>query len=329
MPVYVISCGIKYFSYYHVSGNQTVENLYMNNYGFVVLNYNNYVDTIECVSSLLKIKRSDYIIVIVDNSSKNESIDKLCEYFYNNRNVVIISTPSNLGYSGGNNFGIKWLRDRSINKIIIATNDTILISENILDIFDSLDLNNIGIVGPNILSLDGTLQNPSLVKPNIIYLLNLYCYRSMKYIRSIVYRLLPITQKFRDKYLIRQKMNITLNKLYNQSPAPTFVYMLHGCFLYLTEAFINRYGFLDDNIFMYCEEDLMSWQCEKASLLRLYIPIISVIHKERKSTKSVYNDEVNVFIEKNTLESQEYLKHQVSLLALLKVIAKYRFSYSL
>ena len=56
-------------------------------YGFVVLNYMNYCDAIECVSSLLAIKRNDYKIIIVDNYSQNESIIELQHYFCGNEKV--------------------------------------------------------------------------------------------------------------------------------------------------------------------------------------------------------------------------------------------------
>ena len=40
--------------------------------GVVVLNYNDYITTIECINNLDKIKFIDYI-VIVDNNSPNDS----------------------------------------------------------------------------------------------------------------------------------------------------------------------------------------------------------------------------------------------------------------
>lgn len=295
----------------------------LTNYGFVVLNYKNYSDTIECVSSLLAIERNDYKIVIVDNFSENESIEKLQRHFSYNEKVNVLTAPHNRGYSGGNNIGIKFLLDMSVKRIIIATNDTVLISEDILDKFDELDLSGVGIVGPEVLSLDGDLQNPTLIKPSILYLLNLYYYSPMKYIRSHIYNLLPIMQKARKYYLTRQKLSVAEKQRCIQSPKLTSVYMLHGCFLYLTESYVSNIGYLDDNIFMYGEEDLMSWQCEKAGLSRLFVPGISVLHKERKSTKTVHNNEIDVFVENNTLKSRKYLISRITFFPLFKTILKY------
>lgn len=296
----------------------------MTNYGFVVLNYKNYNDTIECVSSLLAIERNDYKIIIVDNYSQNESIKELQKYFRGNEIVNVVSAPANWGYSGGNNIGIKWLRDRSIDKIIIATNDTVLISEDILDKFDALNLKNVGIVGPNILSLDGTLQNPTLIAPNFLYFINLFFYRPMKLFRNTLYKLFPDIEQRRRCSLVNVKLNIVKENEACAISQPKNVYMLHGAFFYLTKNFIDKIGMLDDNIFMYGEEDLLSWQCEQIGLSRLFMPSISVLHKERKSTELAHKSEKANFIELNNIKSLAYLNSKIRLLPFLFFLIKRR-----
>jgi len=294
----------------------------MSNYGFVVLNYMNYCDTIECVSSILAIKRADYEIIIVDNNSQNESINKLQQYFSGNEKVNIVSAPANLGYSGGNNVGIKWLRDKYIDKIIIATNDTVLNSEDILDKFDALDLRSVGIVGPSIISLDGTLQNPTLVAPTFLYFANLFYYKPMMQFRNSLYKIFPDIEKRRIHSVENVKLNLVKESAATALSQPKCVYMLHGSFFYLTKSFIDKIGKLDDNIFMYGEEDLLSWQCEQNGLARLFIPNISVLHKERKSTESVHKNDKTSFIELNTIKSREYLIGKIRLLPFLLFLIK-------
>ncbi|MHB8058197.1 MAG: glycosyltransferase [Desulfuromonadaceae bacterium] len=293
-------------------------------FGFVVLNYMNYSDTIECVTSVLEINRTDYVIVIVDNCSPNDSLKELQQYFSSNQKVHIVSSPGNLGYSGGNNLGIRWLRDRYIDKIIIATNDTVLISKDILDKFDALDLENVGIVGPSILSLDGTLQNPTLIAPNFLYFANLFFYKPMKHIRTALYRRFPGIEQLRINTVDNCKSSMLKENAATAVPQPKKVYMLHGSFFYLTKSFIDRIGMLDDNIFMYGEEDLLSWQCEQYDLARLFMPSISVLHKERKSTESVHKSEKSNFIELNTIKSRKYLTGKIRLIPFLFFLIKRR-----
>ena len=45
---------------------------------FIILNYNNYQDTIDCVRSLQSsIENEKFDIIVVDNNSSNDSIEKL------------------------------------------------------------------------------------------------------------------------------------------------------------------------------------------------------------------------------------------------------------
>jgi GT2 family glycosyltransferase len=46
----------------------------------IILNWNNWKDTIECLESLFQIRYPNYEIVVVDNGSSDNSIDKIKEY---------------------------------------------------------------------------------------------------------------------------------------------------------------------------------------------------------------------------------------------------------
>ncbi|MBQ6843139.1 MAG: glycosyltransferase family 2 protein [Agathobacter sp.] len=90
----------------------------------IILNYNNYQDTIECIKSVKQINDTEYEILVVDNCSTNESYEVLkkeaCE------NVKVIQTEKNLGYAGGNNVAIRYARKEGFDYICILNNDTIV-----------------------------------------------------------------------------------------------------------------------------------------------------------------------------------------------------------
>ena len=46
----------------------------------IILNWNNWKDTIECLESVYQIDYPNYNVIVVDNSSENESIQKIKEY---------------------------------------------------------------------------------------------------------------------------------------------------------------------------------------------------------------------------------------------------------
>jgi len=293
-------------------------------YGFVVLNYNNYTDTIECVESILGIPRDDYSIVIVDNNSQNESYQALTERFGLTVNVKVIKIDKNIGYSGGNNVGIRYLLEKRIKNIVIATNDTVIISRNILDKFDELAFDRVGIVGPNIVTPEGEIQNPPRVKPDLLYLFLLHFYQPWTNMREWLYSRVIFIRRWRKEAVQSVRVSITHNE-FGDSKAIS-VYMLHGAFLMLTEDFLAKVGLFDESIFMYWEEDLLSWHCEKAGLSRIFLPGVSVIHKDRKSTAHSHNDKAQEFIRIHSLQSRNYVASQVGIFSLLTTILKYWIS---
>lgn len=89
----------------------------------IVLNYNGYSDTIECINSLEKINYTNYKITIVDNNSLDNSEEILKSKFPQH---FFIQTGKNLGYAGGNNIGIKFALLHKAEYIMILNNDTIV-----------------------------------------------------------------------------------------------------------------------------------------------------------------------------------------------------------
>ena len=73
--------------------------------GIVVLNYNNYQDTIACIDSIMTVEKNiNYQIFVVDNNSGNCSVSVISQRYGDCVNLII--SNRNLGYAGGNNLGI-------------------------------------------------------------------------------------------------------------------------------------------------------------------------------------------------------------------------------
>lgn len=115
----------------------------------ILINYNGYKDTIECVKSLWKIDYLNYKIIIVDNNSTDESIMILKK---NINNCIILESKENLGFAGGNNIGIKYALEHNADYVMLLNNDT-LVSKNFLNnmIKSFYEDKRIGIVGPKIM----------------------------------------------------------------------------------------------------------------------------------------------------------------------------------
>lgn len=96
----------------------------------VIVNWNGWRDTIECIDSLRKLTYSKYRVVVVDNGSTDESISELQTYPY----INLITTGKNLGFSGGNNVGIRWAMEQEVEFILLLNNDTV-VAPDLLDAF--------------------------------------------------------------------------------------------------------------------------------------------------------------------------------------------------
>jgi GT2 family glycosyltransferase len=77
----------------------------------VIANYNGRKYLKKCISSLYKQTYKDFEIILVDNASKDDSIVFVKNNF---PKVKIIQNKKNLGFSGGNNLGVKFSKGRYI-----------------------------------------------------------------------------------------------------------------------------------------------------------------------------------------------------------------------
>lgn len=273
-------------------------------FGFVVLNYKNYEESIACVESILTIDEGKYFIVIVDNESPNESFNILFTKYSGFANVKVIASGRNGGYSFGNNCGIKFLESLNIHDVIIATSDTLVVSKDILLQLEQLDSDDLGMVGPKVTNLVKDDQNPLLVKAGLGYVLNIHFPSVASFFRGAVYKTLP----FLKREIYKQKNNARKNSVSGK------VYMVHGCFLYLSSHYFKKCGYLDESLFMYGEEDLLAYNCAQNNLRVLYASGIEIIHKDAQSTPKENN---NSFTLHNSSNSMKYLKRKMSLSSLL------------
>ena len=71
----------------------------------IIVNYNGAEDTIECVKSLNKINYDNYKIFVIENGSIKKPTKEQIDYLKGQ--TVYIGSAENLGFSGGNNIGIR------------------------------------------------------------------------------------------------------------------------------------------------------------------------------------------------------------------------------
>lgn len=94
---------------------------------FVVLNFNGWRETIPCVAAILKQSYQSFDIFLVENGSKDESLDKL-KQFENNDRVIYAKNTDNLGFAGGVNMGIRYALEHNYSHVVLLNNDAVISS---------------------------------------------------------------------------------------------------------------------------------------------------------------------------------------------------------
>jgi len=85
----------------------------------IILNWNDYPSTLACIESLKSQSYSNYKIIVVDNASSDDSIEKLSKVTL----IELRCNTQNLGFAGGNNKEIKASIEAGADYVWILNND--------------------------------------------------------------------------------------------------------------------------------------------------------------------------------------------------------------
>lgn len=115
----------------------------------VILNYEGAEDTIECIDSLAAAGIPLKSVIVVDNASSGDSIDRILEA---HDEISMISNSENLGYAEGNNMGIREALSRGADHVLLLNNDTVVSKGSIDALCRAMSEDgSIGIAGPLVL----------------------------------------------------------------------------------------------------------------------------------------------------------------------------------
>lgn len=122
--------------------------------GIVILNWNGYEDTEECLGSLFESSYKDFHVYLIDNASHDGSQEEL-NTFINQKNysnkITLILEEENNGFAKGSNIGIRKAIADNCEYIWLLNNDTVLENNTLELLVKELSLNdNVMIVTPKI-----------------------------------------------------------------------------------------------------------------------------------------------------------------------------------
>lgn len=206
----------------------------------VIVNWNNYYDTKECINSLLMHQINQDQIIVVDNGSKNSSVNYLKNDF---PNVLFVMLKDNLGFAKGYNIGIKKAIELKPEWIFLLNNDTIVIDNPLSLISPIWD-----ITVPKICFYE---------RPDIIWA------AGAKY-RTFPPSIIMIGNMKKDSIL------------YNRSIPLNFA---TGCALMVKREVLESIGGFNELYTSYMEDYEFSLQAAKLGYRIGYIPECKILHK--------------------------------------------------
>lgn len=255
----------------------------------IILNWNSWRDTVECLESVFQNYYLNYNVVVVDNHSNDESLERIREYCngkikfdspffkYNPNNkpidfqetnkdietgndiksskkLILIKNDKNDGFAEGNNIGIRYVLDNlDSDYIMLLNNDTVVDKEFLVEMLKVFEKDNkIGIIGPKIYFYDD---------PNRIW-----------FARG------KISWKF------CRGLNIGYNEVdtgqYNDIVEMEYA---SGCAFLIKKEVINKIGLIDKRFFLYFEEIDWTMRSHESGYRSLFVPNAHIWHKVSKT----------------------------------------------
>ena len=213
-------------------------------------------------------------IIVVDSATTRESRDMVRENF---SKVKLIPVEYNTGYAKGVNIGI----NESSGKFILILNQDTVVSPGAIDKMVNFikDRPDIGLLGPQILNLDGSIQNS--------------CFR---YYTPL---LIPIRRTFIGRFKVFKKKvadflmaDADMNKL----QAPDWI---SGAAMLTTREAVEKVGLMDERFFFYFEDVDWAKRFWQNGYKVIYYPSAKIYHALGRGSKSKWGA-FDLFFNKKT-----------------------------
>lgn len=210
----------------------------------IILNYNGKKTLTDCLKSVFQMNYPDFEVVVVDNNSKDGSVEEAKSLF---SRAHFIINEANLGFAAGNNVAIRFALEKGADYVWLINNDA-SVEKNTLSalIEEGEKKNSIGILSPLILHSE---------TKNIWFGKGVIDWKQMKTLHVSPPTLL---QPYASEYIC-------------------------GCAMLIKKEVFKKIGLLDEKYFLYYEDADFSVRALKAGFELQIIPSVQVFHHEASS----------------------------------------------
>lgn len=219
----------------------------------------------------------DFQLIVVDNSPR----DTLKSFFNDFNFVVYIHNPSNPGFGHSHNIALKKAIEDRIDYHFVINPDVYFTCDVMSNMIEFMNQDStVGMVMPQILNLDGSVQNLPKLLPSPF---------------SIIMRKLQFPRFWYKSFIERYELRNIDKEIIYEAP------ILSGCFTLFNVKALRDIGLYDNKFFMYFEDwDISRRMNEKYKTI--YYPKVSVYHgyesganKSKKLFKVFINSAIYYF----------------------------------
>ncbi len=212
----------------------------------IIVVWNNFPDTRECLQSLRILNYKQYKILVIDNGSTDDSGTLVKENF---DEVIVLRNIENLGYTGGCNTGLSYAcSELDADYCLILNNDTVIRDPDFLNVIveTAEKYNCAGITAPIVYDY----ADPEIIQ-NAGVRINLFMGRAR-----------PI--KIADPKIVRSDA-------------------VHGCAFLVKRGVYEAIGGLDDQFYLYWEEIDYCLRVNQAGYQIILTPETRIFHKSGRT----------------------------------------------
>lgn len=245
----------------------------------VIVNWNGKNDTLACLASLQKINVLNNMlsVIVVDNGSTDDSVSAVRGAY---PDVVVVETGDNLGFTGGNNAGIKKALALGADLVWLLNNDTI-VDRNVLSFVKAFEDPKVGACGSKIYFAAGHEFHHD---------------RYGESERGKIFWYAGGLVDWDNVYASHRGVDEVDHGQYEETMETPFI---TGCSFIVRADVIQNVGTLDDRYYLYLEDLDWSLRIQKAGWKTMYVPSSLVWHVNAGSSGRPGNPLQNYYLTRN------------------------------
>lgn len=229
----------------------------MKNVSLIIVSYNTKELILDCLKSVyLKTEGIDFEIIVVDNDSKDGSVEAIEEKF---PEVIVIKNGENLGFGKANNVGIEHSR---AEYVFLLNPDTVLRNNAVKILYDYMNNNpDAGACGGMLYDAEGKRTFSFGRLPSL-----------KEKVQLVMFPHIFLSKEVRGK--------INYDDVNNACEAG----YISGADLMIRRDVLDKTGYFDKDFFMYYEETELQFRIKKAGYKICVVPDAQIVHLEGKSS---------------------------------------------